>query len=377
MPREATEGARDMVNPDRTVPDTLFATLDGIAVPAFVIDRLPDGRFAFAHVNTCHERTVGLRCSDLRGHALAEVLPARLTQSVSFNYVVCLSREAPVSYDEVLDLGGRERCWRTTLSRADGPFGAGTRIVGMSVEITDLKDREVVQTTELALLADQRDELRAFAGLTAHDMRGPLANMVNLTEIILDGFVDMGDDKADMIAMCGDVARRSLESIDEIMAQVERKGSGSGIERETSLDRICRDLSALIDPTNRVRISYPAMRLCTDDVVLQLALRNILENASRFCRSAIDIVASEDRSRDCIAVTVTDDGPGIPAGEDPVRSAAEGAPVRADGRGFGIRTVLKLLRSRGGDLAFERPTPDGGARFRITLPGRILHGDPA
>jgi len=70
-------------------------------------------------------------------------------------------------------------------------------------------------------------------------------------------------------------------------------------------------------------------------------------------------------------LTVSDQGPGIPAAEVPhaferfhLRSRTGGSP---DGAGLGLAIVRELSEAMGGGAAVEN-LPGGGARFSVRLP---------
>jgi signal transduction histidine kinase len=72
-----------------------------------------------------------------------------------------------------------------------------------------------------------------------------------------------------------------------------------------------------------------------------------------------------------VAVTVADDGPGVP---DDAREAVfePGVATPADGHagaGLGLALARRLAKAAGGDVTLARRAPGGGAEFRVDLPG--------
>jgi len=95
-------------------------------------------------------------------------------------------------------------------------------------------------------------------------------------------------------------------------------------------------------------------------------LLNLVDNAAR---SGAENVWIELRERDkVISVTVSDDGPGVPADMahrifDPFfTTRAEG-----EGTGLGLHLSRRIAQERGGELRYE-PRPGGGARFVMEIP---------
>jgi signal transduction histidine kinase len=69
-----------------------------------------------------------------------------------------------------------------------------------------------------------------------------------------------------------------------------------------------------------------------------------------------------------VLLTVSDDGPGIPAGQR-ARATAPGIRLdeRSDGHGFGLAIVRELAELHGGMLSLD-DGPDGGLLARVSLP---------
>ncbi len=102
-------------------------------------------------------------------------------------------------------------------------------------------------------------------------------------------------------------------------------------------------------------------------------LGNVLDNACKWCRTAVRVEASVDPTfpvRERLLLMVEDDGPGISAA-DRARIGQRG--VRTDetvpGHGIGLAMVQDTIEMYGGSLVIDA-SPLGGARFRLRLPGR-------
>jgi signal transduction histidine kinase len=115
-------------------------------------------------------------------------------------------------------------------------------------------------------------------------------------------------------------------------------------------------------------------------VDLRRMIRNLVENGTTYARSAL-AVATEHR-HDCVALIVTDDGPGIPpAFRETVFerfSRLDGARVSGVvGTGLGLAIARGIARSHGGEITIEDAGPPGsGARFVVVLPQRAVRQQP-
>ncbi|MFC7539123.1 ATP-binding protein [Siccirubricoccus deserti] len=95
-------------------------------------------------------------------------------------------------------------------------------------------------------------------------------------------------------------------------------------------------------------------------------LGNLIENACKWAAYRIEIrLGAEGRMA---VLEVEDDGPGLPAGQEP----ATGRGVRLDesvpGTGLGLAIVDDLARLHGGRLVLAPGTRLGGLRARLELP---------
>ena len=99
-------------------------------------------------------------------------------------------------------------------------------------------------------------------------------------------------------------------------------------------------------------------------------IRNLLDNAVRHAISTVTVSAAAKEGM--VAITVDDDGPGIPPVDrervfqrftrlDEARSRAGG------GVGLGLAVVDRIVRHHDGSVMIT-DSPAGGARFKIMLP---------
>jgi two-component system sensor histidine kinase KdpD len=104
-----------------------------------------------------------------------------------------------------------------------------------------------------------------------------------------------------------------------------------------------------------------------DQLLIGQVLANLLDNASRYAPSDSLITVAGEARGDRITLSVTDAGPGVPAGE---REAVFDRYVRFDtgGRaGLGL-TIAKTFVEAHGQHIWVEDVPGGGARFVFTLP---------
>ena len=118
----------------------------------------------------------------------------------------------------------------------------------------------------------------------------------------------------------------------------------------------------------RLPLDLPLVRF--DAVLVERVLVNLLENAAKYTPAGSTVVLSAEVAADKLKVSVTDDGPGLPAGSEEkvfqkfTRGDRESA---TPGVGLGLAIFRAIVESHHGTIvATNRPA--GGVAFTFTLP---------
>jgi signal transduction histidine kinase len=101
--------------------------------------------------------------------------------------------------------------------------------------------------------------------------------------------------------------------------------------------------------------------------VIQI-LVNLIVNAIRYSPENGTVRLSFARTPGTASVTIFDEGPGVPAGDEHrIFERFERAHTKEGGTGLGLAISRRLARSMGGDVTLDS-APGEGARFTLTLP---------
>jgi signal transduction histidine kinase len=226
----------------------------------------------------------------------------------------------------------------------------------------------------------QRTALESFAGVVAHDLRGPLAVIEGWTEMIcLD------------LEASGSLAREEvapkLERISAAAAGMQRLIGDlldSSISREQQLRTAVVDLESLARSVAEQRAAMSTESPPTIEVdwlpdvhadagLVRQLLDNLIGNAVKYVApGAVPRVWVTGREvGDRVEVTVADEGIGIPASErDQIFEAfhrAHGAQGY-DGHGIGLAVCKKIVERHGGQISARAPIGRTGTRIVFTLP---------
>jgi signal transduction histidine kinase len=228
--------------------------------------------------------------------------------------------------------------------------------------------RELVASERMAALG-------SMAGMLAHDLRGPMTVIRGYAETLAEGDVPREDVRArarTIVQMVDRLERMTAETLDFA------RGGGRLALRKVGLTIALADLFtglALELPGLEIERHFdlpPAATAQLDLDKLARALGNMAANALQAMggrgrlRVGACLQASGDPPRECLVLTLADEGPGVPAeararGFEPFFSAG-----KKRGTGLGLAVTRRFVEDHGGTVEL---LPDGpGARFRVELP---------
>ncbi|MEU6782219.1 HAMP domain-containing sensor histidine kinase [Nonomuraea angiospora] len=228
---------------------------------------------------------------------------------------------------------------------------------------------------DAAALRDMEARARRFAADVSHELRTPLAAMSAVTEV-LDADAASGrlaPLTAEALQLVSDETRKLTRLVEDLI-EVSRFDAGAAV---LNLDEV--DLGEFIAKTldlrhwhDRVRTDIPpGLRVRLDPRRVDVILANLVGNALRHGGPAVSVLIQVQAGADRIAVTVSDDGPGIPADLLPYVfdrfTKGDAARTRTEGSGLGLAIAAENARLHGGALTAAN-APHGGAVLALTLP---------
>lgn len=219
-----------------------------------------------------------------------------------------------------------------------------------------------------------------------HELRSPLNGVIGLTRIMLmklaAGPVDAGQ-QIRQLEMVQTSANRLLASIERLVdiAKIESGGRHPSWE-SVDCTALAAEVTRLLEPAadaNRVTLLLASpdgpVVVTSDPGALRQLLRELVDNAVKFADPGAGRVHVEVRPVDpegAAQISVTDNGPGIPA---PDQDRIFDAFVRGDaaaqrdenGSGLGLYLAARLAGLLGARLRLER-LPGAGSSFTISIP---------
>ena len=239
-------------------------------------------------------------------------------------------------------------------------------------------------------LAESSEEKNKFLRHMSHELKTPLANIREGTELLLDGSV--GNLERQQEEVTGILRENSVK----LQRLIENLLTFSAWQAKTaSLDITQFDLKPLVFATlsqHRLVITNRSIKLDldiapigvkADEGKLRLVLENLLSNAIKFTPEHGRIAVKAGMDSGELVIEVADSGPGV-APEDRGRifeafyqgRRLQGGPV--GGTGIGLSVVHECVQAHGGSILLK---PDAeasyrGAHFVVRLPLRRADDRP-
>ncbi len=231
-------------------------------------------------------------------------------------------------------------------------------VAPLVTDLNDLLDRNT------AIL----ERARRRAADMAHALNTPVAIMRN----------ELGAMQAD-----GVNAERAQEALERIESQIARSLSrvrsansgeiaGNSVPVSASLERLGRAFRRLTEDSGKVLdVECDArFEIFIDREDLEEALGNIIDNGFKWCRTKVRVRASA--LENLVAITIEDDGPGVPEVSHREALRAGGRLDHATpGTGLGLAIVTDLAQAYGGTLELGASADLKGLSAVFTIPGRI------
>ena len=263
------------------------------------------------------------------------------------------------------------------LELSRGPLGQGRSI--MQARVAPLGSSHVLLLVEDHTQARRVEEVRRdFVANVSHELKTPVGGIGLLSEAILDA----KDDPEAVERFAGRMqveshrlAQLVKEIVDLSRLQVADTLHAPRLVDVTAAVREAIEYSRVGSDAKQIEIAEacaPDLKVFGDEDLLVTAVRNLIGNAVAYSDTSTRVAVGGRLNGDMVEITVTDQGRGIPLGEqariferfyrvDGARSRATG------GTGLGLAIVKHICANHGGDVTVW--SEEGrGSTFTIRLP---------
>src|SRR5688572_24681193 len=244
---------------------------------------------------------------------------------------------------------------------------------------------------ELGLLAETFNSLlsrlegsliqqRQFMADASHELRTPVTTARTASSVALQQPTRSEGDYRETLAIVEQEMVRLSRIVDDMFTLARADAGSYPVRRmpmylDEVVDEVVRALR-VVATTREISISVECLRPAPftgdEDLVRRLIL-NLVDNAIRYAPSGTSVRVALDRAGDHYAISISDDGPGIPAEIQPriferfYRVDAARTHAKDGGAGLGLALARWIARVHGGNVTLAASSRLGST-FVITLP---------
>jgi two-component system sensor histidine kinase QseC len=214
---------------------------------------------------------------------------------------------------------------------------------------------------------------RRFTADAAHELRTPIAAIrahVQVAQLV------QGDQRAQALTATLQGCDRATRLVEQLLQLARLENGAIAASTQINLGAVARRVCAGMAPAaleRRQSLSLDApdqAGICADEILTEVLLRNLLDNASRYSPDAATIQACVRQTADGVELCVQDSGPGL-AEADMQRLGQRFFRVLGSdqsGSGLGWSIVRRIARVQGAQIDVSRSTQLGGLEVRVLWP---------
>ena len=219
-------------------------------------------------------------------------------------------------------------------------------------------------------------DIEDFIYLISHDVRGSVRALLELPQWIAEDLEDAGIKVEGPVASSIELMNRHTGRLDRMLvdlltySRIGRMQDVHEIALDDALDEVLEEMSVPSGFTVVRALDCPTVHMGDRDL-LTLLNALIVNGFKHHDRSRGRIIVGSHRENDRIVLTVTDDGPGIPA-EYCERVFGPMTTLRprdeVEGSGMGLANVRKIAVHYGGHTVIAPSLHGRGSQVQVYLP---------
>ncbi len=259
--------------------------------------------------------------------------------------------------------------------------GAEVGSVCIFTEVTLRRRLEDELRRKAADLAEDDRRKDEFLAMLAHELRNPLAPILNAFEVMRIGPEASAEDLASIRMVAERQVRHLARLVDDLL-DVSRITS-SKIRLRTAPVDLAEILARVVEASRpavegrghrlSVELGPDPLPMLGDPTRLDQVMTNLINNAAKYTEPGGSIALEAGRSGDWAEVRVADSGIGIPAEMLPhvfdLFTQVDRALDRSQGGlGIGLTLVRRLVELHGGTVSARSDGPGRGSEFAVRLP---------
>ena len=256
---------------------------------------------------------------------------------------------------------------------SDSALQALSNLVAIGLE--KVRGQEAASRAEAAR---QSEELKStLLDAIAHEFKTPLTSIKAATSSLLSGTVPKVEEQRELVTIVDEEADRLARLVSEAiqMARIE----GGKFQLNPQPHSPSSLVAAALEPMKPMTDSREVRALVPSDLpfvsadaeLIQLAIRQLIDNALKYSPSTAPVTVSARADPSGVVISVSDQGPGIPEGEQSkifekfYRRSKDRHQIT--GTGMGLAIVREIMHAHGGEISVAS-SPGQGSEFCLFFP---------
>jgi PAS domain S-box-containing protein len=288
-----------------------------------------------------------------------------------------LNREEPV-----VGADGRLRWMAASKIPLFGPDGRPTRLIGLSRDITELRDaRERLEQIN-AELTQKNQEMEQFVYTVSHDLKSPIVTCVGFMGLMKEDIkAQQYDSLDDSMQRLERAISRMHQSINDLL-ELSRVGRVRSRPEQIDMDEMIGQIAEEMAPRLAERgiqldVAGDLPPIIADRTRVVEVFENLITNAIKYggdvAQPRIEIGSQE--ADDEVRFYVRDNGPGIaPEYHKRIFGLFQRLDNKKEGTGVGLTIVQRIMEVHGGRVWIESQVGQG-ATFWLAFPLAVVESE--
>ncbi|HEY3371483.1 MAG TPA: PAS domain-containing sensor histidine kinase [Prolixibacteraceae bacterium] len=266
--------------------------------------------------------------------------------------------------------------------------GMPLKVIGFVMDITKRKLMELEIKNKNAELLKINAEKDKFFSIIAHDLRGPLGGLLEITKLMSNESLNLTEDqKNELFTVMSSSASNSFNLLENLLEWSGMLRGQIPFNPQTIqlLDLVNGCMKMFADSAHRKEIGLNTeipveIKVKADAHMLQTVIRNLVSNAIKFTRQGgqVSISARLDENK-AVMVSVKDSGIGLTSelrnnlfrlDINTKRPGTNGEPST----GLGLQLCKEFIEKHGGEIWVESVI-DQGSVFHFTIPSGAIQAN--
>ncbi len=265
--------------------------------------------------------------------------------------------------------------WILSISRAGfrNEAGKATRIIGIHLDVDDIKNKEVELNQLSQELLVSNKELKQFAYITSHNLRSPVANLLMLMRLFrTDELSEKNRSLFEKTDLSIHQLNQTLEDLNEILSARFKSDKSEDIAFETVLIEVIHSISEEIENTG-AKINYDfdsASMIFYSKKALHSIFLNLVTNAIKYAKPGTNptIFISTNMNKEHIFLQARDEGIGIDLEKHgkKIFGLYQRFHNVSSGKGLGLYIIKNQVEAQNGSISVDSQA-EKGATFTINF----------